>query len=105
MAVVGMQVTPVEGQQHRDALLARDPISLLVSQIASQRFNTLPDKSLQSLLFWIVPLFFVIVVILGFVIKEVGLLKDFRHQRFINRGCAKSISLLRKVIGRLFYRE
>src|SRR6266487_2888586 len=59
MAVIGMQVTPIDGQQHRDALLTRNPISLLVSQIAPQRFNTLPDEFLQSL-------FFVIVIVYGF---------------------------------------
>src|SRR5712692_4181361 len=79
---------------------------LLVSQMAPQRFNTLPDEFLQSLFFRIVPLFFVIVIVYGFLmIIEVGLLEDLRHQGFIDRGCAKNIILLCKAIGRLFYRE
>src|SRR6266704_2071646 len=105
MAVVGMQVTLVDSQQHRDALFARDPISLLVSQAISQRFNALPDEPFQSLLFWIVPLFFVGVVILGFVIIEMGLLENPRHQDFIDRGCAQHVSLLSQLISCLFHGE
>src|SRR5438477_13203038 len=45
---------------------------LSISQTIFLRFNTLPDKSIQSVLFWIVPLFLVVVVLSGFIIHNRG---------------------------------
>src|SRR5205823_6198429 len=59
----GLQVVLVNCEKHLYNLLTRYPVSLLVSQAAAQCFDTLPDKIAQSFLLWMVPLFFIIVII------------------------------------------
>ena len=53
-----------------------------------------------------VALFFVIVVIvvvIGFIIVDVGLVEDLCHQGFVDGYCFEIVSLLRKSISRLFH--